>query len=86
MEKLYVVRLFDGFDYEWIDVSEPVSYEEAKKIWNDRTDNGTKKKSFNDIDYFKIFPVDTVMKYSEDGVYGTEKYELDDNGRYKRKV
>ena len=86
MEKLYVVRLFDGFDFEWFDVSEPVLYEEAQKIWNEHTKNGTEKKDFDDIDYYEIFPADTVMKFSEKGDYGTEKYELDDNGRYKRKV
>ena len=57
----HIIRLYDGFDNEWIDVSKPVSYEEAQKIWNEKTDNGTKKTTFDDIDYYKIFPANTVM-------------------------
>ena len=66
-EELYVVRLYDDFDNEWIDVSKPVSYEEAQKIWNERTDNGEKGTNFDDIDYYKIFPADTVMYFSIEG-------------------
>jgi len=61
MEKLYQVRLYDGFDYIWINVSKPVPYDEAERIWNEKTDNGTKKISYDDIDYYKIFPADTEM-------------------------
>jgi hypothetical protein len=63
----YIVRLYDGFDNEWIDVSEPVSKEEAEKIWNEKTNNGTRKTKFDDIDYYKIFPEDTIMFYSQEG-------------------
>ena len=73
-EKLYVVRLYDGFDYEWMDVSDPVSWDEAKKIWDEYTENGTKNTTYNDIDYYKIFPADTVMHFSQEGVYG-EKHK-----------
>ena len=62
-EELFIVRLYDGFDYVWIDISEPVTKEEAKKIWNEKTKNGTEKTSFGDIDYFDIFPADTKMHY-----------------------
>ena len=37
--KLYIVRLYDGFDNIWIDVSEELSYEKAKKVWDEKTKN-----------------------------------------------
>lgn len=61
---LYIVRLYDGFDNEWIDVSSPVSKEEAQRIWNNKTKNGTEKTEFNDIDYYEIFPADRIMVFS----------------------
>lgn len=60
MEK-FIVRLYDGFDNVWIDVSKPVSKKEADKIWNENTKNGTEKTKYEDIDYFHIFPADTTM-------------------------
>jgi hypothetical protein len=62
--KLFVVRLYDGFDNQWIDVSKKVTRDKAQEIWNEKTKNGTEKTSFGDIDYFKIFPADTRMLYS----------------------
>jgi hypothetical protein len=57
MEEKFVVRLYDGFDNEWIDVSGPVDKKTAKKIYNEKTNNGTKDTNFFDfIDYYKIFP------------------------------
>ena len=56
-EELWVVRLFDGFDNEWMDITEPVSKTEADRVWNERTKNGTEKVDFNDIDYYKKFLV-----------------------------
>ena len=66
-EELFVVRLYDGFDHEWMDVSDVLPHDEAKKIWNQRTMNGTYKTKFEDIDYFAIFPANTVMRFSEEG-------------------
>ena len=66
-KELYVVRLYDGFDNEWMDICKPCSYKQAHRIWNERTENGTKKTTFNDIDYFRIFPANTVMHFSEEG-------------------
>lgn len=66
-QQLYKVRLYDGFDYEWIDITEAISYDEAQKVWNERTSNGTKNCKFADIDYYAIFPSDTVMVYSVEG-------------------
>lgn len=65
LSKKFIVRLYDGFDNEWIDISKPVSKKEAQKIYNEKTDNGTKNTSFNDIDYYKIFPANTVMLHSK---------------------
>lgn len=62
---LYVVRVYDGFDNIWTDVSEPVPKEEAKKIWAEKTDNGNKLTSYNDINYYEIFPSNIRMLYSD---------------------
>ena len=63
-DSLFVVKLFDGFDFEWIDISDPLPYYKAKEIWDEKTKKGTQKTTFNDIDYYKIFPAEVVMKYS----------------------
>ena len=60
---LKIVRLWDMFD-GWIDVSGPVSEEEATRIYNKYTNNGTKKTKFADGDYYAIFPADTKMLYT----------------------
>jgi hypothetical protein len=51
---MYKVRLYDGFDNEGIDVSKPVSREEAEKIWLEKTKGGTKNTCYNDIDSYVI--------------------------------
>ena len=61
--RLFIVRLYDGFDNEWIDVSEAVSQKEAEKIWNGKTNNGTKNYCYGDIDYYAIFPSNTQMLF-----------------------
>ena len=61
---LFVVRLFDGFDFVWMDVSDPVSKEEATRIWNEKTKNGTEQIAFKEIDYYAVFPADTRMLFS----------------------
>jgi hypothetical protein len=63
----------DGFDNEWIDVCEPTTEEKAKEIWNKETNNGTKNTNFSDIDYYKIFPADTVMMFSSEGIYSNHR-------------
>ena len=65
MNDLFVVRLYDGFDNQWIDVSKPVNKEEANKIWLEKTKGGTKQIRFSDIDYYRIFPADTKMLFSD---------------------
>lgn len=61
---LYVVRHYDGFDNDWMDVSKPIPWEEALALWNKETEDGTKKTRYRDIDYYKIFPSDTRMVHS----------------------
>jgi len=73
--RLYVVRLYDGFDNEWMDISEPSTYEEAEKLWNERTENGTKNTEFDDIDYYAIYPADTQMLLSVERKYKSRRYK-----------
>lgn len=71
----FVVRLYDGFDNEWMDVSGSLSGRQAKKIWAEKTDNGRKATSYADIDYYAIYPTDANMVFSEQGkkdVFGVE--------------
>jgi hypothetical protein len=63
-DELFVVRLYDGMDNQWIDVSKPLPYDEANKIWLENTEGGTKKITYDEIDYYRIFPADTEMLYS----------------------
>jgi hypothetical protein len=64
----FVVRLYDGFDGEWMDVTKPLSAEEAMKDWNKRTDEGKRATSYGDIDYYAIFPSTVTMVWSEKGL------------------
>lgn len=57
--KKYIVRIYDGFDNEWTDVSKPCSKDEAQRIWNEKTNNGKEKTCYGDIDYYKIFEVNS---------------------------
>lgn len=63
--KLYTVRHYDGFDHNWIDILAGVPYEEARKLWDERTEGGTKTTRFDDIDYYDIFEADTKMVFSD---------------------
>jgi hypothetical protein len=63
--KLYTVRLYDGFDHNWLDIEAGVLYEEARRVWDERTKEGTEKTRFDDIDYFDIFEADTKMVFSD---------------------
>lgn len=71
----FIVRLYDGFDNEWMDVTTALTAEQAMKDWAMRTDNGKRATSYADIDYYAIFPVGTTMVFSEKGkreVFGEE--------------
>ena len=58
--KLWIVRLFDRLD-DWIDVTGPLTREEAERVWNKETNNGKKLTKYEDGDYYDIFPADTRM-------------------------
>lgn len=60
---MYVVRLYDGGDHLWMDVSKPCSWDEAVRLWNEKTDCGMQRTNINDFDYYKIFPAETRMLY-----------------------
>ena len=63
----FVVRLYDGFDNEWIDTTGPLSYKDATTQWLAKTRGGTKNTKFEDIDYYKIYPAGTLMRHSVEG-------------------
>lgn len=67
-DKLFVVRFYDGFDNQWMDITGPLSLAEADKVLAEKTNNGTRNTSYANIDYYAIFPADTRMLYS--GGYG----------------
>jgi hypothetical protein len=70
---LYIVRLYDYFDNIWLDVSSPLSQEDAQALWNQKTSNGTQKCKFEDCDYYAIFPADTVMLFSSQAIANDQK-------------
>ena len=49
MEELYRVWCYDGLDDVWIEVSEPVSWEKAQEIWDEKTENGKRFTNFYKI-------------------------------------
>jgi hypothetical protein len=59
--ELRIVRLWDMFD-GWIDVTGPIPEHEAQRIWNEKTANGTRNRSYADGDYYRIFAADTRMR------------------------
>jgi hypothetical protein len=63
---LYVVRLYDGSDHLWMDVSAPLSWEDATALWNEKTRGGTQNTRYEDFDYYDVFPSDTKMLFSSE--------------------
>lgn len=62
--RVFVVRQWDGMGGGWCDCApSPLSALEALQLWAERTENGTKCCSFEDIDYYKIFDVNSCMLY-----------------------
>lgn len=67
----WVVRLWDGFDGEWMNVSEPMSQAEAEKLAGDKNERrlgsgaGNRDGHYSEIDYYKAFPANTRMAFSE---------------------
>lgn len=65
MEEQYILRFWDMFD-GWMNVSEPMSKEDADALWNEKTDNGTRNTKYSDGDYYRVFPADTKMIFTPD--------------------
>ena len=68
----YIVRVWDGMDGCWTDCTAAVGQEEALRYWAERTGGGAHHISFAEIDYYKIFPGGTHMKW--DGSEGREMH------------
>lgn len=68
----YIVRIYDGMDGCWTDCTGEVAREEALRYWAEKTDGGTRRVSFAEIDYYKIFPGGTRMVW--DGSEGREMF------------
>ena len=71
MEELYIVRLWDGFDGEWMDVSDPLPKSEAEELAGDKNEarmgsgKGNRNGHYGEIDYYKAFPADTKMVFAD---------------------
>lgn len=61
-----MLRLWDGMDGAWIDVASDLTLAEALDLWCKYTHDGTKNTDYDDIDYYRIFPANTKMLYSDD--------------------
>jgi hypothetical protein len=68
----FVVRMWDGMDGAWCNVTGAVSADEALRVWAERTKDGTVRVAFAEIDYFRIFAHDTAMFW--DGGEGREMH------------
>ena len=64
LDQLWQLRQWDGMDGTWTDIGGACTPREALLEWFRRTDSGEKNTSFQDIDYYRIFPTNTVMKWS----------------------
>lgn len=82
-QALYIVRLWDGFDGEWMDVSEPLPRDEADKLCAEKNvarigpGAGSPIGGYHHIDYYRVFPADTRMVFS-DGYSQTRGGDRDD--------
>jgi hypothetical protein len=68
----FIVRQWDGMDGCWTDCTKDVSAEEALNAWSRYTARGTRAVSYDQIDYYKIFPGSTRMLW--DGSKGRELF------------
>ena len=48
----------------WTDVGKEDTYDKIKEQWLKETKNGKVKTKYDDINYYDIFPANTVMFYS----------------------
>jgi len=63
-EKLFVVRMYDRHDNQWVDVSKALPREHADRIWDEKTGGGKHNATSADVPYYDIFPSDTRMVFS----------------------
>lgn len=56
----YIVRMWDRFD-GWIDITGPLSEEDAQARWSEETQKGTRNTKYGDGHYFEVFPANTRM-------------------------
>lgn len=65
----WIVRLWDGFDGLWMDVSKPMAREAAERLAGDKNEENSGKRDagYDDIDYYAAFPADTTMHFSRAG-------------------
>lgn len=70
--EILVVRHWDGMDGCWTDVTGEVSRAEALHFWAGATDGGVRQISYDEIDYYRIFPSGTRMHW--DGSAGQEMH------------
>jgi len=68
----FIVRQWDGMDGCWCDCTGAVDAKKALEEWIKYTRGGTEKKTFADIDYYRIFPAGTRMIW--DGSDGGEMF------------
>lgn len=68
----FIVRIWDGMDGCWTDVTSDIPRDEALRVWADRTKSGTRNCNYADIDYYAIFPSGTHMVW--DGSEGREMH------------
>jgi hypothetical protein len=68
----YVLRSWDGMDGCWTDITGDVDREKALRQWAECTDGGTRRVSYDEIDYYRIFPGGTHML--SDGSEGQEMH------------
>ncbi len=77
-EARFTLRVWDGMDGCWTDCAYGehkavnVPAEKALRAWAHETDDGTKRVSFSEIDYYRIFPAGTRMAW--DGSDGREMF------------
>ena len=68
----FVVRQWDGMDGCWTDCTGDVGRDEALRYWAEKTDGGTRRVAYAEIDYYRIFPGGTRMLW--DGSEGREMH------------
>jgi len=68
----FIVRVWDGMDGCWTDCTGDVDRDEAWRVWDERTEHGTRATKYADIDYYAIFPGGTQMLW--DGSDGQEMF------------